>query len=157
MLKVGDPAPGFKLAAVDGERYGLESFPTVAIFFKTSCPTCQYAWPYYHRLFEAYHPAGLQVYGISQHGPVQTREYGRKYGADFPQLVDEGLRVSRAFDPPFVPTLYLIDPSGKIAETLVSWSSEEFDRLSERIAALLHVTPSPIFRANEQVIAFKPG
>ena len=50
MLTVGVHAPQVKLESVDSKRYALNSHLTLAIFFKTDCPTCQYAWPFFERL-----------------------------------------------------------------------------------------------------------
>ncbi len=157
MLSTGDHAPDFDLRAANGERYSLDDKLTLAIFFKTSCPTCQYAWPFYERLYKAYSRAGLEVWGISQHDREKTRQYAEKYKATFPHLIDEGWKVSRRYDPEFVPTGFLIGANRMIVETLVSWNREELNRLSQSIASQLHVQSQEIFKPGEDVVIFKPG
>jgi peroxiredoxin len=157
MLGIGDDAPGFSLTAVNGERYTLDDRLTLAIFFKTNCPTCQYAWPFYERLSMAYRGAGLEVLGISQHGREKTGQYAAQYGATFPHLVDEDWRVSRMYDPQFVPTGFLISGAKGILETIISWNRTELDRISRVIASRLQVTAKEIIRPEEDVLPFKPG
>ncbi len=157
MIEHGAQAPKFKLAALDGEHYSLDNQLTLAIFFKTSCPTCQYAWQFYERLYQSYKDAGLQIWGISQHNADKTRKFKNKYGATFPHLLDEGLHISEQYDPEFVPTLFLIDENGTIVERLASWHSAQLNQLSERIAAHLQVPPQEIVEPQDNAIPFKPG
>jgi peroxiredoxin len=157
MLSIGDRAPDFELTAVNGERYSLDDKLTLAIFFKTSCPTCQYAWPFYERLYKELGGAGLLVWGISQHDREKTRQYANKYGTTFPHLIDEGWKVSRQYDPVFVPTGYLIDSNKRIVETFTSWNRDELNKLSRGIASRLQVQPRDIIEPGEEVVVFKPG
>lgn len=160
MLQVGTRAPEFKLRGLDGTSLWLPphgSPLTLALFFKTTCPTCQYAWPYYERLHTAYNKAGLRVLGISQHDAERTSEYQAQYGATFPHLIDAEFRASRAFDPPIVPTGFLIDARGSIIETVESWSSERVNALSEHIAKELVVDVRQIVRPQDNALANKIG
>lgn len=157
MLGVGDLAPDFELCAPNGERYSLDGRLTLAIFFKTSCPTCQYAWPFYERLYRAYKGASLEVWGISQHGVEKTRQYAAKYNATFPHLVDEDWRVSRRFNPEFVPTGFLIGNRKEIVRTFVSWNRAELEQISKMIASLLRIPSKEIIQREEDVVIFKPG
>jgi peroxiredoxin len=157
MLSTGDRAPNFLLKSVNGESYSLDDKLTLAIFFKTTCPTCQYAWPFYERLYKAYKGGGLQVWGISQHDREKTRQYATKYDATFPHLVDEDWKISRLYDPEFVPTGFLIGEGKEIVETFVSWNRAELNRLSRAIASRLHVPSQEIIHPDENVIVFKPG
>jgi peroxiredoxin len=156
-LGVGSRAPEIELRAVNGERHSLDDQLTLAIFFKTSCPTCQYAWPFYERIYQAYRDAGLAVWGISQHDSQKTRQYAIDFSATFPHLVDEGWKVSRQYDPEFVPTGFLIDKEKRIVDTFVSWNSADLNRLSRVIAGLLQVPAQEIFESEEDVVVFKPG
>jgi peroxiredoxin len=57
-LAVGARAPDFELKTLDGKRgwlgEELSRGPVVLAFFKVSCPTCQYAFPFLERLHKAY-------------------------------------------------------------------------------------------------------
>ena len=49
-LTIGAKAPEFDLKTLDGKRFSLSDElahrPVVLVFFKVSCPTCQYALPF---------------------------------------------------------------------------------------------------------------
>jgi len=156
-LQSGERAPHFVLQGLDGTQHSLDGKLTLAIFFKTSCPTCQLAWQFYERLHRAYQANGLQVWGISQHDGSKTKKFAEKHGATFPQLLDDELKVSREYDPEFVPTGFLIDANGKIVEMFASWNRERLNQLSERIAARLNVPPQDIIKPEDNVVTFKPG
>lgn len=157
MLKIGAGAVQIELADVNGELHMLGNKLTLAIFFKTNCPTCQYAWPFYERLRQAYQDAGLHVWGISQHDRERTRQYQTQYGANFLHLIDAKLQISRQFDPEFVPTGFLIDEDRTIVAIFASWNREQLNDLAQQIATRLHVPPKQIIKSSENVIAFKPG
>lgn len=57
-LAVGAKAPDFELKTLDGKRVSLNEElargAVVLAFFKVSCPTCQYAFPFLERLHRAY-------------------------------------------------------------------------------------------------------
>src|SRR6266566_9087439 len=65
-LPAGTKAPDFSLPAVssgkdgnkDGGEFSLQAAvkqgPVLAAFFKVSCPTCQYAFPYIERIYKAH-------------------------------------------------------------------------------------------------------
>ncbi len=156
-LGIGSQAPALDLDALNGGRPKENGKLKLAIFFKTNCPTCQYSWPFYERLYSAYRDAGLEVVGISQHDRERTTRYQDQFHSSFPLLLDADLSVSKEYDPEFVPTAFLIGGDGKIQATLASWNKNEFEQLGQRIAGDLKVKPKPLFRASENVVAFKPG
>ncbi len=57
-LEPGTTAPDFTLPAMDGKQFSLREAlargPVLAAFFKISCPTCQYAFPFLQRIYEAH-------------------------------------------------------------------------------------------------------
>ena len=73
-LSVGRAAPDFQLKTLDGQSFSLQDAlargPVMLLFFKVSCPTCQYALPFYERLFQAYKGRNLTVAGV----PRTTRK-----------------------------------------------------------------------------------
>jgi peroxiredoxin len=160
MLRVNARAPEFVLRDVDGETYTLAPHDaplTLAIFFKTSCPTCHYAWKFYERLHNAYKQARLRVLGISQHDAERTSNYRAQHNATFPHLLDDEFTVSRAYDPAFVPTGFLIDAQGSIVEIAESWNSKRFNNFSEHIASGLGVTPQQIVTPQDNAVENKIG
>lgn len=162
-LRVGDRAPHFSLPALDGTRFSFaptsaaDDKLTALIFFKTTCPTCQYAWQYYERLSSTYEQAGLHVWGISQNDFAKTRAFATQQNATFPHLIDEKFVVSREYDPEFVPTGFLINGDGTIVDTFASWNSARLNELSEEIANRLRVQSMPIITREDDAVPFKAG
>ncbi|MGA2746732.1 MAG: TlpA disulfide reductase family protein, partial [Candidatus Sulfotelmatobacter sp.] len=75
-LATGIKAPEFELKSLDGKRFSLGEElargPVVLAFFKVSCPTCQYALPFFERLHKAYADKGVSLLGISQNNAKDT-------------------------------------------------------------------------------------
>ena len=69
-LATGVKAPEFELKTLDGRKFSLSEElakgPVMLVFFKVSCPTCQYALPYLERLYKAYKNKGVTLVGVSQ-------------------------------------------------------------------------------------------
>jgi cytochrome c biogenesis protein CcmG, thiol:disulfide interchange protein DsbE len=159
-LKVGQPAPAFSLQGTDGKTYRLNQHGvglTLAVFFKTDCPTCMMAFPYFERIHQAYHLAGLQVWGISQHDRARTIEFAENYPSTFPTLLDTDWRVSKLYDHDNVPTSMLIGPDGKIVDSVISFDKAGLNRLSQGIATQLGVAAATIAQDNDGNPPFRPG
>ncbi|MGE5265463.1 MAG: peroxiredoxin family protein [Acidobacteriota bacterium] len=140
-----------------GEIEQAEWRDCLLVFFKTTCPTCQLTWPYLERTYQAYRGAGLAVWGISQDGQAASTQFASDYHGTFPILIDADLRVSRGFNPQFVPTLFLIDPEGKIVERIIAFDKARLNQLSETVAARLDAPARVIALADDGNPPFKPG
>ena len=81
-LSAGVLAPDFTLPTVKGGqvslREALAKGPVVLVFFKVSCPVCQYALPFLERMFQANRAANVTVLGISQDNARDTKEFLRQ-------------------------------------------------------------------------------
>src|SRR5215510_2340569 len=114
MLKQGDSALPFLLPRLAGGNLEMmPGQPMLLVFFETDCPTCHLTIPYINRLAERMGDQ-IGIIGISQDGEYQTRGLVENLRISFPIALDQGLRVSRQYDPQAVPTLFLIDRDGKI-------------------------------------------
>jgi peroxiredoxin len=157
ILQQGARPPPLTLTTLRGEPFESDGKLTLAVFFKTTCPTCQYAWPFFERLYREYRDARFDMVGISQHDHSKTARYQREYRATFPHAVDADFHFSRQFDPPFVPTAFLIDEAGRIAQVVEAWDRDGINDLSLQIARRLGFAPREIVSKTENVLAFKPG
>src|ERR1700692_3302268 len=105
----------------EGDKFSLQSAlqqgPVLAAFFKVSCPTCQYAFPYLERIHQAHGGKKINVVGISQNDQRDTAAFLKEYGVTFPTLLDDpnGYAVSNAYGLTNVPSLFLIGQEGQIA------------------------------------------
>jgi len=159
-LEIDQTAPEFSLRGTDDKQYTLNQHGarlTLAVFFKTTCPTCMLAFPYIEKIQRAYSAAGAAVWGVSQHDRARSAEFAREYGATFPILIDADWRVSRQYDPAFVPTLFLIDPSGQILDSVVSFDKAGLNRVSQTMATRLNVAGVVIAPEQDGNPPFQPG
>jgi peroxiredoxin len=122
-LQAGDMAPDLRLELMGGGQERLRADESVLlVFFKISCPTCQYALPYLERV-----PPGIKVRGISQNDAADTREFADQYGLTFPILLDPEDRfpASNAFGITHVPTMFLLEPGGRIQKVIEGWNKRD--------------------------------
>ncbi len=119
-LPAGASAPDFELHSIEGGSRrlagALKRGPVVLVFYKSSCPTCRFAFPFIQKIAEA---AGKNppwtLWAVSQDEPEETREFVKHHGLTFEVLIDEHpYPVSAAYGLKFVPTLFMIEPGGTI-------------------------------------------
>lgn len=162
-LTAGVRAPEFSLPTTDGERVSLGDAlakgPVVLAFFKVSCPVCEYALPFYERMYQAHRKHNVSFFGISQDNADETRSFIKQFGITFPVALDDpkDYAVSNAYGLTNVPTLFYIEPDGKIEVASVSWSKAEFEAIHEKLAARLRQPPALLWRKGEEVREFRPG
>jgi peroxiredoxin len=160
----GKLAPDFTLSTTDGNQVHLHDIlqrgPVVLAFFKISCPVCQFAFPLYDRLAHAHPDSAATFLGISQNGARDTKAFAREYGVTFPIAIDDeanGFAVSNAYGLTNVPTVFYIAPGGEVEVSSVGWSKAEVDEISAKLAALREQNSPVLWRAGEDVPAFRAG
>jgi peroxiredoxin len=161
-IAVGHAAPDFKLKSLDGQEYALakllEKGPVVAAFFKISCPVCQFTFPFLQRLAEQYAGGNVTVIGVSQDDGGGTREFNREYGVTFPTLLDEtGYPVSNAYGLSVVPTIFLIEPDGKVKVSCMGFGKGDLEKIAAELSQRRKIAATPLFRSDEVIPAQKPG
>ncbi len=161
MLESGALAPHFTLLGIDGREYTLpntvQGEPALLVFFKSTCATCDLAFPYINRLREAY-PDTWHLWAIAQDQPEAAAEYAERHGLNYPVLIDAPTyTVSRLYDPAATPTLFLVNGKGRVTYTTYGFSKDDFNRASRLIASLINAEPVVIASPNDGQPAFKPG
>lgn len=162
-LEAGTQAPQFELPAMDGSKFSLHEAltkgPVLAVFFKISCPTCQYALPFYERIYNTYGRGKLSIVGISQNDKKDTAEFMKKYGVTFPVLLDDTktFPASNAYGLTNVPSVFWISEDGEIEISSVGWSRQDFEEIVRKAASGNGLAPKPLFQPSEQVADFRAG
>ncbi|MGA3300131.1 MAG: TlpA disulfide reductase family protein [Candidatus Acidiferrales bacterium] len=161
-LTPGKTAPPISLKTLAGGTAtladALKKGPVVAAFFKVSCPTCQFSAPFLERIHETYAGEKFTLWGISQDDAEDTREFCKEFDVDFPILLEApGYALSNKYGLTHVPSVFLISPDGKIQETSIGFSKDEFERIAAAAAQATGAKPSPLFKPSEHVPAVKPG
>jgi peroxiredoxin len=140
MLTAGDPAPDFELQDLSGKRRTRSDIaagkPVLLAFYKASCPVCQYTFPFLERLYRGRTNRDIGMYAISQDDPESTREFEREFGITMPTLLDtaeEGYPASDAYGLSHVPSLFLVEPDGKISQAITGFDKKGMEELGRRL------------------------
>ena len=161
-IEAGHTAPDFSLKSLDGKEYSLakllEKGPVVAAFFKISCPICQFTLPYIQRLADRYAGDNVTILTISQDDAKSTTSFNKEYKLTLPTLVDDpGYPVSNAYGLSMVPTIFLIEPDGKVKVSCMGFGKADLEQIADELSTRSKITAAPLFHANEVIPATKPG
>jgi peroxiredoxin len=138
---VGAPAPAFELRDVAGS--GLQSPAShagkvvIVDFWATWCVPCKQSFSAYQKLVEKL-GGELVVVGVSQDEDDQgIAAFRSETGATFPLVWDDGKAVARSYDPPSMPTAYVIDRNGIVRFVHVGYRTGDEAALEEEVRSLL--------------------
>jgi thiol-disulfide isomerase/thioredoxin len=148
VIAVGEaapPVPGITFA--DG--------PVALVFYKVTCPVCQMAAPKVDAMARAY-PG--RVVTVGQDPADELERFGREFGMNVPAVPDlPPYDASNAYGIESVPTLFVIDRTGAVADAVVSWDRAGYNRASARLAELLGVEPATVSDSSDGLPPFRPG
>jgi peroxiredoxin len=155
-------APDFDLPGIDGRRYSLKEAlrdgPVLAAFFKISCPTCQFTFPFLQRMYENFGGGKLTFWAVSQDDKRDTRDFCDEYGIKFPALTDErGYPASNAYGLTNVPSIFLIGQDGKVLVSSVGFSRVDLQAISTLAAQTTAKPARPLFLPGEVIPDTKHG
>ena len=162
-LAAGTRAPEIALPILNGSNFSLQEAlqrgPVLAVFFKISCPVCQYALPFIERLHKAYGDKKITIVGVSQDNPRDTAAFMKEFGLTFPVLLEDSstYAVSNAYGLTNVPSVFLIAPDGEIEISIVGWVKQEYEDLNRRLANAQKSPLAALFKPSEQVHDFRAG
>jgi peroxiredoxin Q/BCP len=103
MLAIGTPAPEFDLEDESGNRVRLSDFrgksAVVLMFYPADLtPGCTRQLCAARDDYDRYQAAGVAVFGVNPGSVSRHREFVERHGLRTPLLLDDGARVSRAYD-----------------------------------------------------------
>ena len=162
-LATGTKAPQFELKTLDGKEVSLADAlsrgPVILAFFKVSCPTCQYAFPFLERLHKAYGAKDVAIVGVSQNGAKETAAFNKEFGITFPVVLDDtdSYPVSNAYGLTNVPTIFWIAQDGEIEVSSVGWVKADFEQINRKMAEIGKIPPAVVFKPGEDVRDFRAG
>ncbi|MBW2277008.1 MAG: TlpA family protein disulfide reductase, partial [Deltaproteobacteria bacterium] len=122
LLPIGSKAPTFELPLTDGSGNtlslaDLEGRVVVLDFWSTTCRPCLLEMEDLKVLWRRMKPRGVTVVGLSTGGEslAQIARFGKDRGVDYPLVIDQG-QVAASYRVRSLPTLYVLDKTGRIAE-----------------------------------------
>ena len=160
MLAPRHTAAPFTLRRLGGGEWVFTAAPTgpvLIVFVETDCPTCRLTLPYLGRLADALGEERDRVLMISQDGEPETRAMIDAYGLTSPVLLDEDLEVSRAYAPPSVPALFLVDGAGWIQRSSVGFEKAELNEVARAMLTALGRPPRIVAEDGDGAPDLKPG
>ncbi len=115
---LGDTAPDFELAGLDGTQLKLADLhgqPAVLIFWTAWCPVCKEEAPHINRLAATYEPQGVRVVGINIQDSVARTEGGvKEFGIQYRVVRDPDASVTRRYKVAGTPTIIFLDRNGVV-------------------------------------------
>ena len=144
-LRIGDPAPFFKIRDLSGKEWKLSRLiankkTVVLVFFSMYCPHCREELPYINKLYNKYAEEGLVVLGIcvDRDEPENLRNFRDTVGIKFPLGLDtKNNLLARIYEIEAVPANFFIDKNGKISQTTMGFSKKLAPEIEREIAKLL--------------------
>ena len=138
---LGAAAPSFELASPDKKQKitlaGYAGKVVIVDFWATWCQPCHDSFPAYERISEKY--AGkVTVVGISvDEDPAGIPKFAHETGAKFPLAWDDGQVTSKSYQPPTMPTCYVVDQSGIVRFVHSGFHAGEEQQIESELASLL--------------------
>ncbi|MBO9609207.1 MAG: TlpA family protein disulfide reductase [Paenibacillaceae bacterium] len=121
--KAGYRAPSLELAALGGETYrvgGKRDKPLLINFWASWCEPCQKEAPDLQAIYVKYE-GRFDLYAVnltSRDTQGEAEAMAKRFGFTFPILLDPDGAAEKRYEVRTIPTSYLIDSSGNVAEVL---------------------------------------
>jgi peroxiredoxin/outer membrane lipoprotein-sorting protein len=126
-IEIGSEAADFQLKDLEGREIQLKSLRGNVVllnFWATWCGPCRLEMPVIEKLHQQFHGKGLHVFGVNDEEIDTIREYVAEHEYSFPTLVDTDQQAMNLYQIRGIPTMVVIDRSGKIAQYRMGLSRE---------------------------------
>ena len=126
MLKLGTPAPDFRLSDTTGRLISLQDFKDatalLVVFMCNHCPYVKHIRPALAEFACEFQPKGLAMVGINSNdatkyaddGPEKMVDEVTSAGYTFPYLYDESQETAKAYRAACTPDFFLFDKDRKL-------------------------------------------
>ena len=138
---IGQPAPGFRLAALDGgpetDLEDLRGRPVLVNFWASWCIPCREEFPLYRDARSAHAAEGLEIVGIVHDDDAESaRGFAEEFGAEWPLVIDPTNAAWEAYGGGRgLPRTYYVDRGGGVRA--VSYGPPPPDVLEELLDRIL--------------------
>ena len=122
------PAPDFELKTGAGEKVRLSDYRGKVVllnFWATWCGPCRRELPTVAKLYGEFKDSGLVVFGVNDEDRSTAKKYLEKEGLALPFLDDSSQKAHRLYHVNAIPTVFLIDPQGKVVKYFRGGRDEE--------------------------------
>ena len=138
-LEMGTPAPDFEAPDILGNPVKLSDYQgkyVVLDFWATWCKDCRAEMPGVKQLYDSFGPKGIEFLGVSFDTDLQSLvDYGVEHEIPWMvvcnQIKWKENPISEAYDLHWIPTMFLIDPEGKLLG--VTFTAKDMEALLAQI------------------------
>lgn len=128
-VQSGKPVPSISYPDANGNLHGLEKYKgnyLLIDFWASWCGPCRQSIPKMKELYAEYHPKGFDVLSISIDKDENAwRKAMKEEKMPWQQLLSPDMdKTMKTFQFSGIPTMYLIDPNGKIIRSYTGYSPE---------------------------------
>jgi len=114
-------AQNFSLKTGDGKTYELfqhKGKVIVVNFWATWCGPCRKEIPDFIEVYKKYKDQGVEIVGVSldKDGWAKVTPFVKQNNINYPVVLDNGAVASTFGKIQFIPTTFIIDPSGNIVD-----------------------------------------
>ena len=136
----GQPAPGFTLTDVSGQRLSLSEYRGKVVildFWATWCAPCKEEIPYFVDMQNRLGPRGLQILGISMDDDERpVRAFQQQFKMNYPVAVGTTQLAEQYGGVLGLPITFVIDPQGRIVSRHIGQTSPSvFESEVEKLLA----------------------
>lgn len=116
--EVGDLAPDFRLAQLDGSKLTLDDLhgqPAVLVFWASWCQFCREEAPDVNKLADDFAARGVHVFGVNVRESQARTESGIKnFGIRYSVVRDTDGKTARDYNVDGIPTVLFLDREGTV-------------------------------------------
>ncbi len=163
-IEAGSRAADFSLPALDKEQYSLagslKAGPVLVAFFKSSCPVCQFTFPFLERFYRHFRGTGAQIWAVSQDQRDDSRSFASENDLTMPVLledVENNYPVSNAYGLTHVPSIFLIGQKGEILHSSVGFVRKDLIQMARKLETLTGKKGFVPFRPDDEVPEWRGG
>jgi peroxiredoxin len=139
------PAPDFAAPDLRGATFRLSDHLGKEVvlldFWSTFCEPCKAELPHLRAMYEREKARGLLIVGVAMDGPETSADvpaFVKRFGVDFPIVVDEDSRIASLYNPKkSMPLSVLIDRSGRVAVVREGYNPGDERLVADDVAAAL--------------------
>jgi peroxiredoxin len=142
-LKIGSPPPSLALPDLNGKTVELGDYLgnkiIVLSFFASWSKSCQEEILFLQKLHQKYRWKGVKIIGVSFNRKVKSLEsFIRENNIRFEILHDKKLKTLKNFRVLIIPTLFVIDGDGNLANIYVDFDQNVEEAVSQEIAGMVN-------------------
>ncbi len=144
-------APDFTSRDVDGKTFRLSDHLGKQVilldFWSTFCEPCKGEMPHLRAIYDENREKGMLVVGVAMDGPESIADvpaFVRRYGVDFPVVLDDDSHIASLYDPKkSMPLSVLIARDGRILAVREGYNPGEEKLIAADVAKALAENATP--------------